>query len=98
MLVLTRKLGEVIKIGDKVKVVVVSIEGGSVKLGVEAPEEISVHREEVYEKIAAENKSASAQLDKEKAKALKTILSRGRGLRSAGPPRERDLRLGKKDG
>lgn len=96
MLVLTRKLGEVIKIGDKVKVVVVSIEGGSVKLGVEAPEEISVHREEVYEKIAAENKSASAQLDKEKAKALKTILSRGRGLRSAGPPRERIFDSGRK--
>ena len=76
MLVLTRKLGEVIKIGDKIKVVVVSVEGGSVKLGVEAPEEIPVHREEVYEKIAAENKAASAQLDREKAKALKNIFKK----------------------
>ncbi len=76
MLVLTRKLGEVIKIGDKIKVVVISVEGGSVKLGVEAPEEIPVHREEIYEKIAAENKAASAQLDKEKAKALKDVLKK----------------------
>ncbi len=74
MLVLTRKLGEVIKIGDKIKVVVVSVEGGSVKLGIEAPDEIPVHREEVYEKIASENRVASAQIDKEKARALKTIL------------------------
>jgi carbon storage regulator len=74
MLVLTRKLGEVIKIGDRIKVVVVSVEGGSVKLGIEAPDEIPVHREEVYEKIASENKEASAQIDKEKAKALKKIL------------------------
>ncbi|MCL4510621.1 MAG: carbon storage regulator CsrA [Bacteroidetes bacterium] len=77
MLVLTRKLGEVIKIGDKIKVVVVSVEGGSVKLGVEAPEEIPVHREEIYQKIAAENKAASAQLDREKAKSVKNILSTG---------------------
>ncbi len=76
MLVLTRKLGEVIKIGDKIKVVVISVEGGSVKLGVEAPEEIPVHREEIYEKIAAENKAASAQLDKEKAKAVKNIFKK----------------------
>ena len=74
MLVLTRKLGEIIKIGDKIKVVVVSVEGGSVKLGIEAPYEIPVHREEVYEKIASENRVASAEIDKEKARALKAIL------------------------
>ncbi len=74
MLVLTRKLGEVIKIGDRIKVVVVSVEGGSVKLGVEAPDEIPVHREEIYQKIASENKAASAQIDREKAKTLKNIL------------------------
>jgi carbon storage regulator len=74
MLVLTRKLGEVIKIGDKIKVVVVAVDGGSVKLGIEAPGEIPVHREEVYAKIASENKEASAQLDKEKARALKNKL------------------------
>ena len=76
MLVLTRKLGEVIKIGDKIKVVVVGVDGGSVKLGIEAPNEIPVHREEVYAKIASENKEASAMLDKESAKALKGLISR----------------------
>ena len=76
MLVLTRKLGEVIKIGDRIKVVVVGVDGGSVKLGVEAPNEIPVHREEVYAKIASENKEASAKLDKESARALKGLLPR----------------------
>jgi carbon storage regulator len=76
MLILTRKLGEVIKIGDKIKVVVVSIDGGSIKLGIDAPEEIPVHREEVYEKIAAENKAASSGFDKEKLKVLKSFLSK----------------------
>lgn len=85
MLVLTRKLGEAIKIGDKIKVVVVSIDGGSVKIGIEAPGEIPVHRQEVYEKIAAENKSASARLDKEKAKALKTLLSHEGHIQPAAP-------------
>ncbi len=77
MLVLTRKLGEVIKIGDKVKVVVVAVDGGSVKLGIEAPDEIPVHREEVYVKIASENKEASSRLDRDSAKALKDMLSKG---------------------
>jgi len=76
MLVLTRKLGEVIKIGDNVKVVIVSIDGGSVKLGIEAPEEVPVYREEIYEKIAAENKAASSGFDKEKLESLKNILSK----------------------
>ncbi len=73
MLVLTRKLGEVIKIGDKIKIVVVAIDGSSVKLGVEAPNEIPVHREEVYAKIALENKEASAKLDRERAKVFKDV-------------------------
>ncbi len=87
MLVLTRKLGEVIKIGDKVKVVVVAVDGGSVKLGIEAPGEIPVHREEVYVKIATENKEASTQLDKDSAKALRDMLSKG--SRRSGKDSER---------
>jgi len=95
MLILTRKLGEVIKIGDKIKVVVVSIDGGSVKIGIEAPEEIPVHRQEVYEKIAAENKAASSGLDKEKLKLLKNILSKGSKLK---PGTASGKTPGKKDG
>jgi carbon storage regulator len=95
MLVLTRKLGEVIKIGDKIKVVVVSIDGGSVKLGIEAPEEIPVHREEVYEKIAAENRAASSGFDKEKLQTLKSILSKGPVPEHPG---SLDVSSGKKNG
>ena len=58
MLVLTRKLGESIVIGEKVRVTVVEIHGKQVRLGIEAPQEISVHRGEVYERIVEENKRA----------------------------------------
>lgn len=51
MLVLSRKINESIKIQDNIKVTIVSIEGDRVKLGIEAPKEIPVNREEVYERI-----------------------------------------------
>ena len=51
MLVLSRKINEAIKIQDNIKVTIVSIEGDRVKLGIEAPKEIPVNREEVYERI-----------------------------------------------
>lgn len=55
MLVLTRKSGEGILIGDNIKVVVVEVKGNQVKLGIEAPEDVTVYREEVYKKIQEEN-------------------------------------------
>ena len=58
MLVLTRKLGETIRIGDQIKVTVLEVRAGQVKLGIEAPTEIKVHREEVYARIQAENRRA----------------------------------------
>lgn len=54
MLVLTRKLGETIIIGDNVSVTVLGINGGQIKLGVTAPKSISVHREEIYDRIQKE--------------------------------------------
>jgi carbon storage regulator len=57
MLILTRKIGETIIIGDNVKVTVLGVEGRQVRLGIDAPKEISVHRQEIYDKIAAENAS-----------------------------------------
>jgi len=60
MLVLTRKLGEGIAIGDEIRVVVLEMKGGQVRLGIEAPPHTSVHREEVYSKIQNENKKAAS--------------------------------------
>jgi len=59
MLILTRKLGESITIGDNIKVTVLGIYGRQVRLGVEAPADVIVHREEVYLKIQEENRKAS---------------------------------------
>ncbi|MBN1636907.1 MAG: carbon storage regulator CsrA [Deltaproteobacteria bacterium] len=59
MLILTRKVGEVIAIGDDVQVYVVDIKGSQVKLGIRAPRNIEVHREEIYLRIQEENHRAA---------------------------------------
>jgi len=61
MLVLTRKLGENIRIGDTVKITVLEVRSGQVKLGIEAPPEVKVHREEIYARIQEENRRAAGQ-------------------------------------
>ena len=58
MLVLTRKLGESIAIDDHIKIVVVQIKGKQVRLGIKAPRETKIHREEVYQAIQDQNKEA----------------------------------------
>lgn len=59
MLVLTRKLGESIAIDDNIKIVVVQIKGKQVRLGIKAPKETKIHREEVYQAIQDQNTAAS---------------------------------------
>ena len=59
MLVLSRKKNEVILIGDNIKITVVDIRGDKVRLGIEAPTEIPVHRQEVYEALAREHRKAA---------------------------------------
>ncbi|MBM3791096.1 MAG: carbon storage regulator CsrA [Acidobacteria bacterium] len=59
MLVFTRKKGESLVIGNEIEVTVLSVSGGSVKVGIAAPRHISVHRHEVYEAIRRENLAAS---------------------------------------
>jgi carbon storage regulator len=58
MLVLTRKTGEAIVIDDNIKITVVQIKGKQVRIGVEAPKETKIHREEVYQSIQEENHAA----------------------------------------
>jgi len=60
MLVLSRKRDEKIMIGDNVVVTVVSIRGDKVRLGIDAPKSIAVHRSEVYEAIQRENQDATS--------------------------------------
>jgi carbon storage regulator len=64
LLILTRKVGESIAIGDDIQVSVVEIKGTQVKLGIRAPMDVTVHREEIYLKIQEENRRAS-QVSKE---------------------------------
>lgn len=59
MLVLTRKLGESIAIDDHIKIRVVQIKGKQVRLGIEAPKDTKIHREEVYQAIQNQNQESS---------------------------------------
>lgn len=59
MLVLARKVGQIIVIGDGIEVIVVETRGDQVRLGIKAPRNIPVHRKEVLEQIAAQNKQAA---------------------------------------
>ena len=65
MLILTRKLGESINIGDDIKVSVLNISGLQVRIGVEAPADVIVHREEIFNMIQEENKQSSGSIKTE---------------------------------
>jgi carbon storage regulator len=60
MLILTRRVGERLKIGDNVDVMVLGVKGNQVRMGIEAPKDVSVHREEVYQRIKIENEKENA--------------------------------------
>lgn len=57
MLILTRRVGETVRIGDDIEVSVLAIKGNQVRLGVNAPRTVAVHREEIYERIKAEERA-----------------------------------------
>ena len=78
MLVLGRRTGENIRIGDDIKVIVLEVRGGQIKLGIEAPLHVQVHREEIYERIQQQNRRAAAQAPSELEEAVKLLRTNGR--------------------
>ncbi|MEC4239112.1 carbon storage regulator CsrA [Pseudomonas sp. DSV-1] len=60
MLILTRRVSEIIRINDDISIQVLSVSGQQVKLGIVAPEDVAVHREEIWLRIQAERESVSA--------------------------------------
>ncbi len=85
MLVLSRQLDETIMIGDAVEITIVDIRGDKVRLGINAPAQVAVHRKEVYEAIKAENRRA-AEANGNEFGALSSAIRPGRraGLSPAG--------------
>ncbi|MBI2779158.1 MAG: carbon storage regulator CsrA [Gammaproteobacteria bacterium] len=61
MLILTRRVGETLIIGDDVTVTVLGVKGNQVRIGVNAPKDVSVHREEIYQRIQKEKEHAHAE-------------------------------------
>lgn len=88
MLVLTRKLGEVIRIGSGVTVRVLEVKGNQVRLGLEAPPDVKIFREEIYRAILKENEEAALggpEVMDAAASAVRSQRTHGRGGRSKLP-------------
>lgn len=79
MLILTRKLGESITIGDNIKVTVLGIYGRQVRLGIEAPLKVVVHREEIYVKIQNENRKASEAVKEDLGNVVRLLRNKFKG-------------------
>lgn len=60
MLILTRRVGETLMVGDDVTVTVLGVKGNQVRIGVNAPKDVAVHREEIYDRIRKENEGGPA--------------------------------------
>jgi carbon storage regulator len=67
MLILTRRVGETVMIGDDVTITVLGVKGNQVRVGINAPKHVAVHREEIYERIKREQQPEEVAADKPKA-------------------------------
>lgn len=61
MLILTRRIGESVVIGDNIKLTVLGVKGSQVRLGIDAPKDVAVHREEIYDRIRGEGDTEGAE-------------------------------------
>lgn len=79
MLILTRKIGESIQVGDHIRIKIIDIGRHYVKIGIDAPKSVKVHREEIYERIKDENISAGQTEEHPLMEAAKTLQSASKG-------------------
>jgi carbon storage regulator len=87
MLILTRKPGESLYIGDNVKVTIVEIKGHQIRVGIDAPPELRIYREEIYQQIMDENKKAAEAASTSTA-GLESLSSAWSGRRTVEPGRK----------
>jgi carbon storage regulator len=73
MLVLNRRKGETVIIGDNIRITIVDVQGDNIKIGIDAPRNINILREEIHEEVIAANRQASQQVDAAKIEALRNL-------------------------
>lgn len=79
MLILTRRIGETVMIGDNISITVLGVKGNQIRLGIDAPRDVSVHREEVYHKVQSDKVAKKATLSAQPDTSRKPIISLVRG-------------------
>jgi carbon storage regulator len=96
LLILTRKLGESITIGDDIKVTVLGVFGRQVRIGIDAPPKVVVHREEIYVKIRQENRKAAKSVKKDLVNAMKALKSKISGDQKKPKPPDIEYKKSKR--